>query len=57
MTSKENALLIKLMFRKINRRGLKEKRPVTNMYSVMVIPEEEAEQIMILNQPTQRTNE
>ena len=45
------------MFSKINRRGPKEKRPVTNMYGVVVIPEEEAGQNMMLNQPTQRTNE
>ena len=45
------------MFNNINRRGPKEKRPVTKMYGVVVIPEEEAEQNTMLKQPTQRTNE
>jgi hypothetical protein len=45
------------MFRKINRRGPKEKRPVTNIYGVAVIPEKEAGQNTMLSQPTQRANE
>jgi hypothetical protein len=37
VTDEENAPLIKTMFRKILRRKLQEKRPVTNMYGVVVI--------------------
>jgi hypothetical protein len=49
VTGEENVPLVKLIFSKIKRRGPKERRPVTNMYGVVVIPEGEKETNTILN--------
>jgi hypothetical protein len=44
------------MFGKIKRRGPKDKRTVTNVHSMVVIPDGEKERNAMLDQPTQRTN-
>ena len=41
--------LVKLIFSKIKRRGPKERRSVTNMYGVVVIPERDKETNTMLN--------
>ena len=56
VTGGDNASLVKSMFGKIKRRGTKDKRTVTNMYSMVVILDGEKERNAMLDQPTQRTN-